>query len=97
APARDREKRQGIERLAFESSPMASMATWKSPVLLIQGDDDRTVAFAQSVQLVQALRQHGVPFEQMILPDEVHDFLVHADWLAAYHAADDFLARHLKP
>jgi dipeptidyl aminopeptidase/acylaminoacyl peptidase len=97
APARDREKRQAIERVAFESSPMASIATWKSPVLLIQGDDDRTVAFAQTVQLVEALRKQGVPFEQLIFPDEVHDFLVHADWLAAYHAADDFLARYLKP
>jgi dipeptidyl aminopeptidase/acylaminoacyl peptidase len=97
APARDREKRQAIERLAFESSPLASIATWKSPVLLIQGDDDRTVAFAQTVQLVEALRRQRVPFEQLIFPDEIHDFLVHADWLAAYHAADDFLARYLKP
>jgi dipeptidyl aminopeptidase/acylaminoacyl peptidase len=38
-----------------------------------------------------------VPFEQLIFPDEVHDFLVHADWLAAYHAADEFLAKYLKP
>ena len=76
---------------------MASIATWKSPVLLIQGDDDRTVAFAQTVQLVEALRKQGVPFEQLIFPDEIHDFLVHAHWLAAYHAADEFLARYLKP
>jgi dipeptidyl aminopeptidase/acylaminoacyl peptidase len=97
APARDREKRQASERLAFESSPLASIATWKSPVLLIQGDDDRNVAFAQTVQLAEALRKQGVPFEQLIFPDEVHDFLVHANWLAAYHAADEFLARYLKP
>jgi dipeptidyl aminopeptidase/acylaminoacyl peptidase len=97
APARDREKRQASERLAFESSPLASIATWKSPVLLIQGDDDRNVAFAQTVQLAEALRKQGVPFEQLIFPDEIHDFLVHADWLAAYHAADEFLARYLKP
>ena len=97
APARDREKRQAAERLAFESSPLASIATWKSPVLLIQGDDDRTVAFAQTVQLAEALRKQGVSFEQLIFPGEGHDFLVHADWLAAFHAADDFLTRHLKP
>ncbi len=97
APARDREKRQAAERLAFESSPMASIKTWRSPVLLIQGDNDHTVAFAQTVQLVAALRQQGVPFEQLIFPDEVHDFTVHADWLKAYHAADAFLARYLKP
>jgi dipeptidyl aminopeptidase/acylaminoacyl peptidase len=97
APARDREKRQAIEKLAFESSPLASVSTWKSPVLLIHGDDDRTVTFSQTVQLAEALRKQGVAFEQLIFPDEIHDFLVHADWLAAYHAAAEFLARYLKP
>lgn len=97
APARDAEKRKQIERLAFESSPMASVTAWRSPVLLIQGDDDRTVAFAQMVQLVEALRHQGTPFEQLVFPDEVHDFLLHEDWLRAFHAADEFLARNLKP
>ncbi|HTA40906.1 MAG TPA: alpha/beta fold hydrolase [Bryobacteraceae bacterium] len=97
APARDADKRSQIERVAFESSPMASISTWRSPVLLIQGDDDRTVAFAQMVQLVEALRKQGVPFEQVVFPDEVHEFLLHEDWLRAFHAADEFLARYLKP
>ena len=97
APARDLEKRREIERVAFDSSPLASIGTWRSPVLLIHGDDDRTVTFAQTVQLVEALRKQGVTFEQLIFPDEIHDFLVHADWLAAYHAADEFLSRYLKP
>ena len=97
APARDREKRQAIEQLAFESSPMASISTWRSPVLLIQGDDDRTVVFAQTVQLTEALRKQGVHVEQLIFPDEIHEFLLHADWMKAYHAADDFLARYLEP
>ncbi len=97
APARDREKRQAIEKTAFESSPMASISTWRSPVLLIQGDDDRTVVFAQTVQLTEALRKQGVHVEQLIFPDEIHEFLVHAHWLQAYHAADEFLARYLKP
>jgi dipeptidyl aminopeptidase/acylaminoacyl peptidase len=97
APARDTDKRREIERRAFESSPMASIATWRSPVLLIQGDDDRNVAFSQMVQLVEALRKQGVPFEQVVFPDEVHDFLLFWNWLRAYRAADEFLARYLKP
>jgi dipeptidyl aminopeptidase/acylaminoacyl peptidase len=63
----------------------------------VQGDDDRDVAFAQSVQLVEALRKQGVAFEQLIFPDEIHDFLLFADWVRAYHAADEFLGRYLKP
>jgi dipeptidyl aminopeptidase/acylaminoacyl peptidase len=97
APARDREKRQALEKTAFDSSPMASVSTWRSPVLLIQGDDDRTVAFAQTVQLTEALRKQGVHVEQLIFPDEVHDFVLHSSWLTAYHAADEFLSRYLKP
>jgi len=42
------------------------------------------------------LRKQGVDFEELIFPDEVHDFLTFARWLQAYHAAADFLERHLE-
>jgi dipeptidyl aminopeptidase/acylaminoacyl peptidase len=74
---------------------MASVKTWRSPVLLIHGDDDRNVNFSETVTLANALRQQGVYFEQLILPDEIHDFLRHASWLRGYHAAADFLRRKL--
>jgi dipeptidyl aminopeptidase/acylaminoacyl peptidase len=94
-PSYDPEKRQEVARLAFESSPMAWVRSWRSPVLLIHGDDDRNVPFNQSVDLAQALRRQGVEFEELIFPDEIHDFLVHAHWLSAYEAAADFLDRNL--
>jgi dipeptidyl aminopeptidase/acylaminoacyl peptidase len=65
--------------------------------LLIHGDDDRDVIFNQTVMLVEGLRQRGVEFEQLIFPDEVHDFLLHANWLRAYAAAADFLDRKIGP
>ncbi len=83
------------DRVAFESSPMAAVKTWRSPVLLIHGDDDRNVSFSETVTLAGALRQQGVYFEQLIIPDEIHGFLRHASWLRAYHAAVDFLQRKL--
>jgi dipeptidyl aminopeptidase/acylaminoacyl peptidase len=95
-PAYDPQARPDAARLAFESSPLASMKTWRSPVLLIHGDDDRNVPFSETVHLVEALRNQGVEFEQLIFPDEIHDFLKHEDWLRAYHASADFLDRHLK-
>jgi dipeptidyl aminopeptidase/acylaminoacyl peptidase len=82
-------------RTAFESSPMASIRTWRSPVLLIHGDDDRNVDFSQTIDLVGALRRQGVYFEQLILPDEIHGFLRHASWLRAYKASVDFFKRKL--
>src|ERR1700722_2519258 len=83
-------------RLAFESSPLASVGTWRSPVLLIHGDDDRNVPFHQTVALVEALRKQGVEFQELIFPDEVHGFLTEKRWLQAYHAAADFLEKHLQ-
>ena len=95
-PAYDPQAKPDAARLAFESSPLASMKTWRSPVLLIHGDDDRNVPFTETVHLVEALRNQGVEFEQLIFPDEIHDFLRHEDWLKAYRASADFLDRHLK-
>lgn len=96
-PMYEPEKRQEISTTAFRSSPMAYVETWKSPVLLIHGDDDRNVPFSETVLLEEKLRKQGVHFEELIFPDEVHEFLVHAHWLAAYAAADEFFARYLKP
>jgi dipeptidyl aminopeptidase/acylaminoacyl peptidase len=42
-PSYDPVARPDAARLAWESSPLASIKTWHSPVLLIQGDDDRNV------------------------------------------------------
>jgi dipeptidyl aminopeptidase/acylaminoacyl peptidase len=64
-------------------------------VLLIHGDDDRNVNFAETITLTNALRQQGVAFEQLILPDEIHTFLRHASWLRGYQAAADFFKRKL--
>jgi len=89
------QRQPATERVAFESSPLAYVKTWRSPVLLIQGDDDRTVPFKEMVHLVEALRKQGVPFQQMVFPDEIHDFLLHSTWLRSYHAASDFFDRHL--
>jgi dipeptidyl aminopeptidase/acylaminoacyl peptidase len=83
------------EKLAFSSSPNASLATWKSPVLLIQGDDDRNVPFSQMVSLVQKLREQQVPFEEIVFPGEIHDFLLWKDFVRSYSATAEFFQRHL--
>jgi dipeptidyl aminopeptidase/acylaminoacyl peptidase len=88
--------RPDAARVAWESSPLSSVSTWRSPVLLIQGDDDRNVPFAEMVDLAEALRKQGVEFEQLVFPDEIHDFLLHRTWLAAYHATIEFFDKHFK-
>ncbi len=83
-------------RMAFDASPLSSVDTWKSPVLLVHGDDDRNVSFIQSINLVAALRKRHVDVEQLVFPDEVHDFLRHDNWIRAYKASADFLQRKLR-
>jgi len=80
---------------AFKASAVATIDLWKSPVLLVQGDDDRNVAFNQTTGLVQLLRARNIPHELIVFPDEVHDFLVFATWLRVFHAAEDFFQRKL--
>src|SRR5262249_41023432 len=83
-------------KLAFESSPNATIDQWKSPVLLIHGDDDRNVPSSQTTDLAERLRQGGVQYEEMISPDEIHDFLLWKDWVRAYRATAEFFDRRLK-
>jgi dipeptidyl aminopeptidase/acylaminoacyl peptidase len=83
-------------KLAFESSPMAYVKDWRSPVLLIAGDDDPDVQFNQTVMLADALRKQKVEVEELIYPDEVHDFLLHRTWVSAYEASARFLEKRLK-
>src|SRR5213078_994716 len=83
-------------RVAIESSPIGSIDKWKSPVLLIHGDDDRNVEFSQTVNLVRLLRKNNVYFEELIFPDEIHDLLLHKNWVLSYRAGVDFFDKHLK-
>lgn len=84
-------------KTAFESSPEAAIAGWKSPVLLIHGDDDRNVRFDQTTDLARRLAAQGTPFEELILPNEIHGFLRYDSWLKADTATVRFLEDKLKP
>jgi dipeptidyl aminopeptidase/acylaminoacyl peptidase len=90
-------ERDAIAARAHASSPLADVARWRSPVLLIHGDNDANVAYKQTPVLAEALRAHGVHVEDLIFPDEIHEFLLHRDWLAAYEAEAAFFERELSP
>ena len=76
--------------LQWSSSPMGSIDKWRSPVLLIHGDDDKNVDFGQSVLLARELTARRIPYRDLVFPNERHGFLRYGDWLTAYRAADDF-------
>jgi dipeptidyl aminopeptidase/acylaminoacyl peptidase len=82
--------------VAWKSSPVAYMSTWKSPVLLIHGDDDRNVRFAETADLARRLERSGVYYETMVIPDDTHHFLRHTNWTRVNEATFDFIDRMLK-
>lgn len=84
-----------VKKVAYQSSPVASIDKWKSPVLLMQADDDRNVPFAQTTKLVPLLRQHDIPYELIVFPDETHDSLLWRTWIRNFAATEDFFERTL--
>ncbi|MGZ8284006.1 MAG: S9 family peptidase [Allosphingosinicella sp.] len=80
----------------WTSSPLGAIERWRSPVLLIHGDDDRNVDFSQSVLLARELAARRIPYRALVFPNERHSFLLHSNWLAGFRAADAFLEENLK-
>jgi dipeptidyl aminopeptidase/acylaminoacyl peptidase len=64
-------------------------------LLLVHGDDDRNVPFQQTTDLVEKLRAQNVAFEELIIPDEIHDLLRWSDSIRAYRATAEFFDRRL--
>jgi dipeptidyl aminopeptidase/acylaminoacyl peptidase len=80
-------------RVVYESSPVSAVKTWKSPVLLIHADDDRNVEFRQTVDLEQRLLEQGVTVEELIIPDDIHDFLLWRSWQKVTAATGAFFEK----
>jgi len=82
-------------KVAWQSSPVAYLDTWTSPVLIIHGDDDRNVQFSQSMDLVRRLEAKKTPLETLVIVDDTHHWMRHANSLKAGHATMDFFKRKL--
>jgi len=78
---------------AFTSAAIGAIDQWKSPVFLVHGDDDRNVDFAQTVGLVQLLRARKVYHELMVVPDDLHESMLHANWIDTFDRMGVFLKR----
>jgi dipeptidyl aminopeptidase/acylaminoacyl peptidase len=84
------------ENVSYKSSAISAIDTWKSPVLLVHGDDDRNVQFSQTTGLVQLLRAHNVYHELIVFTDDTHEPLLHKRYLYAFNRLEEFIGRFLK-
>lgn len=82
-------------RRGLDSSPIATIDQWHSPVLVVQADDDRNVPLQQSVELIEDLRAHHIDHEVIMMPNEIHDLAHYSSWMALFKATDDYLNRYL--
>lgn len=82
-------------KVILESSPISSVQNWTSPVLIIHGDDDRNVQFSQSTDLVRRLDRQNVPMETLVIVNDTHHWMKHANAVKVGAATADFFKRKL--
>jgi dipeptidyl-peptidase 4 len=85
------------DAVSFKSSTIGAIDGWKSPVLLVHGDDDRNVAFQQTTGLVQLLRARDVYYELIVFPDDTHESLLHSRWMYTLGRMETFFRKFLGP
>jgi len=83
-------------RRGFESSPVATIDQWHSPVLVVQADDDRNVPLQQSLELIEDLRLHHIDHDEIMMPNEIHDLARYSSWIMLFKATDAYLTHHLQ-
>ena len=83
-------------RRGLDSSPVATIDQWHSPVLVVQADDDRNVPLQQSLELIEDLRLHHIDHDEIIMPNEIHDLARYSSWMALFKATDAYMNRYLR-
>jgi dipeptidyl aminopeptidase/acylaminoacyl peptidase len=89
----------GFDMAGTHAAPIAEVDGWESPVMLVQGDDDRNVNFSHGMNLVSALmtRRPQVELAQRVFPNEVHDlYLTYEDVVETYVPGAYFLLDRLQ-
>jgi dipeptidyl aminopeptidase/acylaminoacyl peptidase len=77
-------------------APIRYVRQWKTPVLIIHGEQDYRCPVGEALNLFEALQYHGAPSELLVFPDENHWILKPRNIVAWYQAVLEFIARHLK-
>ncbi|NNC59385.1 MAG: S9 family peptidase [Erythrobacter sp.] len=78
-----------------ERSPLYKAGDIIRPLLIAQGANDPRVKQAESDQIVDAMKEAGIPVTYLLYPDEGHGFAKPANNIAFSAVAENFLATNL--
>ena len=83
---------QGHEKF----NPVKFVTNWKTPMLIVQGEQDFRIPLTQSLGAFTALQRQGIESKILIFPDENHWVLKPANSILWHHTVLDWLDQHLK-
>lgn len=79
----------------WSRSPLSRVDDIKIPLLIGHGANDPRVKLSETEQIVEAMKDKGIPHELIVFEDEGHGFAKPENRMTFYRAAERFLAEHL--
>ena len=86
------ENPQGYEAV----NPVDFVTRWRTPMLVIHGEQDFRIPYPQGIGAFTALQRRGIESKLLIFPDENHWVLKPANSVLWYHTVLGWLDTHLK-
>ena len=86
------ENPQGYEAV----NPVDFVSRWRTPMLVIHGEQDFRIPYPQGLGAFTALQRRGIESRLLVFPDENHWVLKPANSVLWYHTVLDWLDAHLK-
>jgi dipeptidyl aminopeptidase/acylaminoacyl peptidase len=77
-------------------NPANFVTKWRTPMLVIHGEQDFRVPYSQGLAVFTALQRRGIESRLLVFPNENHWVLKPADSIQWHHAVLDWLDAHLK-
>lgn len=84
-----------LPHLSRNISPLYHADQVTKPLLVLQGSNDPRVLQVESDEIFAAVRNHGVPVEDILFEDEGHGFVKKEIQIEGYGKALAFLEKHL--
>jgi dipeptidyl aminopeptidase/acylaminoacyl peptidase len=82
---------------AYEAvNPVDFVSKWKTPMLVIHGEQDFRIPYPQGLAAFTALQRRGIESKLLVFPDENHWVLKPANSVLWYHTVLEWLDTHLK-